>query len=412
MKTVLFFFPHKPHPPQFGAHKRCLQLLNGLMNLGCRVTFTSSAYGNRGWTEAAVKDFRERFGCSVDIFRPTVRQRGISAGFDYTRRLARGGEGISQRLTESYGREWFSQVALESEPDLLFMNYANYDALVDWNIFSPRISIIEIHDLITVNKQMRLALKREVGNRALRTGKGLDAVLDLDFFKNRQMETEQAEYEIYDRYLYTLCISQQERDSVTAHTSHTLAVHLPMTYEVDRMRNSHDAEALFCIGPNPFNSQGYYFFIYKILPLIREQSPDFRMKVTGNFHDYCIPTLADGVVYTGFVEELKSTYESARFFVCPVFGGTGQQVKIVEAMAHGLPVVAFTTSASRSPMRHGINGLIADSVEEFADHVLSLWNNKALCRKMGEAARETIETECSQERLMEGLTPLVEARRG
>jgi hypothetical protein len=256
---------------------------------------------------------------------------------------------------------------------------------------------------------MRLALKKAVGNRALITGNGIEDALDLDFFVKSLIEPDHAEYEIYDRYRYTLCISEQERISVAANTQRTIATYLPMTCNAMWIPNTYCDEALLCIGPNPFNSQGFYFFVQKVLPLIQKLNPDFCMKVTGHFHDYHPPTLVDGIVYAGFVDDLKSTYETARFFVCPVFGGTGQQIKIVEAMAHGLPVVAFASAASRSPLRHGVNGLIADSAEEFADHVLHLWNNKVLCRKMGEAARETIETEFSQERLLTGLAPLVQA---
>ena len=39
---VLFFFPHNPYPAKSGAHKRCLEMLSGLRELGCEVTLMSS----------------------------------------------------------------------------------------------------------------------------------------------------------------------------------------------------------------------------------------------------------------------------------------------------------------------------------------------------------------------------------
>lgn len=52
-------------------------------------------------------------------------------------------------------------------------------------------------------------------------------------------------------------------------------------------------------------------------------------------------------------------YQQAKFAICPLIGGTGQQVKIIEAMAHGLPVVALHNVSESSPIEHGVNGFIA-----------------------------------------------------
>jgi glycosyltransferase involved in cell wall biosynthesis len=129
------------------------------------------------------------------------------------------------------------------------------------------------------------------------------------------------------------------------------------------------------------------------------------LQVTG----YCSDRVAaeDNVVRGGFVPDLVPVYERARFLVCPVFGGTGQQVKIVEAMAHGLPVVALRRVADRSPLLHGVNGLVAECAEEFAQHVIRLWHDTELCRRLGTAARETVAAEASRGRLLDALSALV-----
>ena len=88
------------------------------------------------------------------------------------------------------------------------------------------------------------------------------------------------------------------------------------------------------------------------------------------------------------------------------FWGTGQQIKIVEAMAHGVPVVALRDSAERSPLQHGISGLVANNADEFGDYTIRLWNDADLCRKLGDAARETIAREFSRTRLAERLSQM------
>jgi glycosyltransferase involved in cell wall biosynthesis len=407
MKRVLFYFPQKPYPPQTGAHKRCLQLLEGLKALDCKIRYASSAYRNSAWTEAAEQELRQYIGCDISIFRPTLIQRGISAGFDYVRKIKCSGISRPQHLTIYHARSWFSKIATDFEPEVLVINYANNDTLVDWKIYHFSNSIIEMHDLISVNKKMKLDMIKDVGEHAIITGTNINKILDLDYFNRKAYSAEESEFRVYDKYKYTTCISENEKDDVSSHTRITRAVHIPMTHEAQYIANNYEGEALFCGGPNVFNNQGYYFFVNKVLPLILIARSDFRMNVTGYFYENCQPMVVNRVKYLGFVDDLKPLYSSARIFICPVFGGTGQQVKIVEAMAHGLPVVAFASAAKRSPLRHGENGLIAHTAEEFAEHVITLWCNKKLCSQLGEGARSTIASEYNQDRLLGKLTSLV-----
>lgn len=407
MKKVLFYFPQKFYPPQTGAHKRCLQLLLGLKALGCDIVFASSAYRNRAWTDVAAQEVLKFFGCEISLFRPNLWQRGVSAAVDYSRKWFFRSYDCPQRIVSVHRKEWFSSLLDNIKPDILVMNYANSDAFVDLSKLGGCVSVMEMHDLISLNNKMQLSMIKDVGLNSIITGSNIDKILELDYFDRLSIDVDSYEYEIYDKYKYTLCISEDEKQKVALNTRFTTTVHIPMTHEVKCIDNTYDSESLFCSGSNPFNNQGYYYFVKKILPLIRRKRPDYCITVTGNFYNYISPTIVDSVKYLGFVSDLKPLYLTMRFFVCPVFGGTGQQVKIVEAMAHGLPVVAFSSAASRSPIRHAENGLIANSAEEFAEYVLSLWCDKELCRKLGKAARLTIAKEYHQNRLLEKLSPIL-----
>lgn len=189
------------------------------------------------------------------------------------------------------------------------------------------------------------------------------------------------------------------------HTQKTKVIFIPITYEPQYIQNDYSGPALFTTGPNPFNVQGYFYFVKRVLPLVRSQAPSFCLQVTGHCCQQVGPER--NIVLSGFVADLRPVYEAARFLACPVFGGTGQQGKIVEAMAHGLPVVALRAAAARSPLRHGVNGLVAENAEEFAEHVLRLWHDRQLCRRLGEAARDTVAAEVAPARLTKALSSLV-----
>ncbi len=407
MKRVLFFFPHMPYPPRTGAHKRCVELLYGLRDLGCDVLLASSEFtSDTPWTPAGIATICEEFGCNVSVHSPGLLEAWSSRYCNNLKNRLLPRRFFMSAVSSLLMKSWFTRIAQDFKPDVLFMNYAFFDAIVDYKATDFQMSIIEMHDLVTLNQKMQATLKKVLGKKEVAQSNIPVEALDLDFFREKSLTADPAEYRIYDRYDVTLCISASERTLVQENTHHTRAVYLPMTQPVSCLDNSYEEDALFTVGPNLFNVQGFYFFLDKVLPLIQIRQPDFQLKVTGNFFCNKTPRIASGVSYLGFVDDLNKLYQTTRFFICPVYGGTGQQVKIVEAMAQGLAVVALEHAALRSPLRHGENGLVARSAEEFANHVLRLWNDRALCRSLGEEARNTVAAECSRELLVESLTSL------
>ena len=88
-----------------------------------------------------------------------------------------------------------------------------------------------------------------------------------------------------------------------------------------------------------------------------------------------------GVKCLGYMDDIESVYRAARFFVNPVLAGTGQSIKTAESMAFGLPVIAFEALAQDSPLVHGESGLVARTIDEFADHTVRLWMSTDDCRR-------------------------------
>jgi glycosyltransferase involved in cell wall biosynthesis len=89
-----------------------------------------------------------------------------------------------------------------------------------------------------------------------------------------------------------------------------------------------------------------------------------------------------------------------------VLGKTGQQIKIVEAMAHGLPVVVTRAAAESAPLQHGQTGLVANDAAEFAAYVIQLWRDRELCQAMGRQARAVIVNDYSLPQLVRWLEPI------
>jgi hypothetical protein len=289
------------------------------------------------------------------------------------------------------------------------MNYAFWDGLLNHRQLQsiPRIS--DTHDLFTLNHQMREALQPYFRHLPLSSAQVDDTVLKEDFFERQQLSPKAEEFYIYDRYTHIITISKSETEVLQQQT-HNPQVHwVPMTQTVPHLDNQYSGTVVFPTGPNPFNLQGYFYFVKKVLPQILAHVPDFTLQVTGACcQDICAES---GVLLSGFVPSLKPIYQQARFMICPVFGGTGQPVKIIEAMAHGVPVLALNCATKAFPIHHQFNGLIAENAEEFSDYAIQLWNNPAWCRQLGAEAKKTIQTEFSRDLLLEKLAPIVGLKR-
>jgi glycosyltransferase involved in cell wall biosynthesis len=65
--------------------------------------------------------------------------------------------------------------------------------------------------------------------------------------------------------------------------------------------------------------------------------------------------------------------------------------KTIQYMAAGLPVVGHRMGSNSEVIRHGINGFLADTPDEWHSHLLTLARDPALRRRMGEAARNDVE---------------------
>jgi glycosyltransferase involved in cell wall biosynthesis len=64
--------------------------------------------------------------------------------------------------------------------------------------------------------------------------------------------------------------------------------------------------------------------------------------------------------------------------------------KLIQVMAAGKPVIASPVGANQQVVRHGVNGFLAETPEQWADALRAL-ADPALRRRMGQAARQTVQ---------------------
>lgn len=405
---ALLCFPHNPIPARSGAHQRFLAIAEGLQNLGYDVSLFSSTLSSESpWTIQSIQVLERELDIGVQL------HEASAADFQYVQQVDAAGAnapfGARQVPPSMLAR--FRQVFAQSRPDLAMVSYSHFGGLLAGQEFASAIRVMDMLDMVTLNARMQAAVWTNLGKRyqgQFGPGDVPAAFLQKNFYETGQFAADPAEYAMLDRYDYTLAIAAHEGQLVQQHAPRTKVLHVPVSYAAEELDNSYDGQPLFMAGPNIFNVQGYLYFAARILPEVLRESPDFHLRVAGDGCKWLKPAPATSLL--GFVPDIRALYASAPFAICPLIGGTGQQIKVVEAMARGVPVICLRNVAASSPIEHGKNGLIAEDAADFARCALALWRDRSLCRTLGQAARETVAREYSPRQLQAQLKTLAKFR--
>jgi glycosyltransferase involved in cell wall biosynthesis len=113
------------------------------------------------------------------------------------------------------------------------------------------------------------------------------------------------------------------------------------------------------------NRLGLRFMLEEVLPRVWAELPDAKLALVGAGLE--LPAGTDPRVEArGFVEDLRDAYATASCAVVPLLVGGGTPLKLIEALAYGLPVVATPRAVAGLAIESGVNGLVADGPEAFA----------------------------------------------
>jgi GT2 family glycosyltransferase len=126
-------------------------------------------------------------------------------------------------------------------------------------------------------------------------------------------------------------------------------------------------------GADSPNGDGLVWFAQQVLPLVRLSVPWVRLRVTGARPPAELTRLAGpSLSFTGYVEDLDTAYGTARAVISPARYGAGVKLKTVEALGHGVPVVATEVGAEgiAGPLRGAV--LVTDDPHRFAAYLVGL----------------------------------------
>lgn len=371
MRT-LFVSTTVPYPLNTGANQRIFHLLQALARLS-EVTFACPTEGGRWPPE-------------LDALRPFFQHALLfpSESFDASRSArSHGLHSRLSRLVRYHGHlrepaliRWYRspigaamiRKACDTKFDLLWV-----ERLISIGLLPDDPGCRVIMDLDDVQY-------RKIGHRLRQTGLRPRTVFDmLEFLKLRRLERTlvQGPYEL------AVCSAL---DKETLGGSSRIWV-IPNGVDVPA-----DASARLPVDRQPVlvlvgamsteaNADAAQFFVRRILPRIQRVVPEVRTTIVGSNPTQAVRELQDdpSVTVTGTVPTVEPFLREASMSVVPIRFGGGTRIKILESLAHGVPVVSTRVGAEGLEVEDGRHLLLADSAADFADACLRLLRDGAQC---------------------------------
>jgi glycosyltransferase involved in cell wall biosynthesis len=156
------------------------------------------------------------------------------------------------------------------------------------------------------------------------------------------------------------------------------------------------------------------WFVGRVWDLVRARVPEARFRVVGRAPTSAVRALADrpGVEVTGEVADVGPFFAEASAYVAPLRIGGGSRLKLLEACAHGVPIVSTSLGAEGIDLVPGRDALVADDPAAFAEAVVGLLRDPAPRRALAAAGRALVESRYDWRSLVPRLEELYQAMLG
>ena len=151
---------------------------------------------------------------------------------------------------------------------------------------------------------------------------------------------------------------------------------------------------LFCARVDQIANKGAItYFFDSIWPELSAKVRNLEIDVVGKNPPGWLMELSQRdprVHVPGFVDDVRPYFKKATVFVCPITDGGGTRLKILDALAMGMPVVSTTFAASGLLLHHERHLLLADTSDSFARAILLLLETRSLRQSLSAEGRQVV----------------------
>lgn len=142
------------------------------------------------------------------------------------------------------------------------------------------------------------------------------------------------------------------------------------------------------------NRRAVLFLVDEVWPVLKRELPDVQLDLVGADPPPAAVALGrrDPTFRVhGFVDDVRPFLNSATAYICPIKDGGGTKLKVLDALAMGIPLVADPIACEGIGVVADETVLYASSAAEYVSQVKRLLGDTTLRQSMSVAARELAE---------------------
>ena len=154
------------------------------------------------------------------------------------------------------------------------------------------------------------------------------------------------------------------------------------------------ARILFIGGLNWYpNRDAIQYFLDNVWPRIIGQNQEIVFDIIGKYPSNKIRRYAESdsrIIVHGFVDDISAFYERASIYICPIRDGGGTKLKILDALAHRLPLVTDRIACEGLDILDGVHALLSQGPQDMSEKILFLLRNPQMAQTLGENGYRTM----------------------
>ncbi len=369
---ILFVCPQPLWPTNTGARLRNFHLASAL-GTNCQVTVLQITQQRDEPAPATPSTFQNVLSATRGkSYTPAKMIRGLVGPLPVTV-LNYSSAGVAGALSRALESTHFDAVQMES------IHLFRYLDTIRKSRYSPAV-ILDWHN---IESELMLRYAQSAANPA----KKLIAVRTGNLL-------EKLERQALGSFNAHTVVSEREQERLLARSPNA-AIHViangvdTASFANHSQRPSSDRRTLLFVGSMDYhaNSDAVLWFCRAIWPQLAAEYPSLDFQVAGRNPPPFVQALASPrISITGTVEDVRPFYHRAFAVVVPLKVGGGTRLKILEAMAAGVPVISTRLGAEGIDAQHNEQILLAENAKEMSAAVGSLIDQPELASRLRSSA--------------------------
>lgn len=134
------------------------------------------------------------------------------------------------------------------------------------------------------------------------------------------------------------------------------------------------------------NTEAAIYLITRVFPKLQKVIPHVELIIAGQNAENVLSSKMKGIKIITIKPDdnnaVTEAYHNATLFLAPILGPGGTRLKVLAAMASGVPIISTTTGVEGLDVTHHTHVSIANSPQEFVEETRRLLTDQKLYKKL------------------------------